>query len=140
MTQSDFLTPSGGAAELGPRRTPDPVEAWGLVQVDGAVILTGAGATAEAAMAAARTVFAGRALAIPEAAEVRAGGVMDQVVNRPSPEEALGVHTDGFGYGDFYPDGVTTSNYIWSYGTATPGVYQQLSTRNGGEVLSADQY
>lgn len=104
MTQSDFLTPSGGAAELGPRRTPDPVEAWGLVQVDGAVILTGAGATAEAAMAAARTVFAGRALAIPEAAEVRAGGVMDQVVNRPSPEEALGVHTDGFGYGDFYPD------------------------------------
>ena len=43
-------------------------------------------------------------------------------------------------YGDFYPDGVTSSNYVWSYGTATLGIYQKLSTRNGGEVISADAY
>jgi prepilin-type N-terminal cleavage/methylation domain-containing protein/prepilin-type processing-associated H-X9-DG protein len=43
-------------------------------------------------------------------------------------------------YGDFYPDGTTVASYIWSYGTAVPGIYQKLSTRNGGEVLSADQY
>jgi prepilin-type N-terminal cleavage/methylation domain-containing protein/prepilin-type processing-associated H-X9-DG protein len=43
-------------------------------------------------------------------------------------------------YGDIYPDGVYSMNYIWYYGTAKLGVYQQLSTRNGGEVLSSDQY
>ncbi len=43
-------------------------------------------------------------------------------------------------YGDFYPDGVTTSKYIWYFGTAVPGIYQRLSTRNGGEILGADQY
>jgi len=43
-------------------------------------------------------------------------------------------------YKDYYPDGVTSSNYIWSYGTAVLGVYQKLSTRNGGEVLSSDSY
>ncbi len=43
-------------------------------------------------------------------------------------------------YGDNYPDGTVISNYIWSYGTAIPGVYQQLSTRAGGEVISSDSY
>ncbi len=49
-------------------------------------------------------------------------------------------------YGDYYPDGVIAGSgssnppYVWQYGTAVPGVYQMLSTRNGGEVLSADQY
>jgi prepilin-type N-terminal cleavage/methylation domain-containing protein/prepilin-type processing-associated H-X9-DG protein len=48
--------------------------------------------------------------------------------------------TNTSSYGDYYPNGVTTANYVWSYGTAMPGIYQKLSTRNGGEVLSADQY
>jgi prepilin-type N-terminal cleavage/methylation domain-containing protein/prepilin-type processing-associated H-X9-DG protein len=43
-------------------------------------------------------------------------------------------------YGDYYPDGTTSASYVWSYGTAALGVYQKLSTRNGGEVLSADQF
>jgi prepilin-type processing-associated H-X9-DG protein len=43
-------------------------------------------------------------------------------------------------YGDFYPDGTSSANYVWTYGTANVGVYQKLSTRNGGEVLSSDQY
>jgi prepilin-type processing-associated H-X9-DG protein len=43
-------------------------------------------------------------------------------------------------FGDFYPDGTSSASFIWTYGTANVGVYQKLSTRNGGEVLSSDQY
>jgi prepilin-type N-terminal cleavage/methylation domain-containing protein/prepilin-type processing-associated H-X9-DG protein len=43
-------------------------------------------------------------------------------------------------YGDYYPDGVTTANYIWSFGTAQLGIWQKLSTRAGGEVVSSDSY
>jgi alpha-ketoglutarate-dependent taurine dioxygenase len=91
-------------AGIVPTRTAEPAEARRLVESDGAVILTGAGLTADDAVAAARAIFASRVLAIPPAAEVRSGGVMDQVVRRVGPEEALGVHTDGFSYGDHYPD------------------------------------
>ncbi len=30
--------------------------------------------------------------------------------------------------------------YVWTQGTAQPGVYQALSSRSGGEVISADQF
>jgi gamma-butyrobetaine dioxygenase len=97
--------PRPATAGFTPSRTTDPAEALRRVQTDGAVILTGAGRTGEEAVAAARTVFAHRVLAVPEAAEVRSGGVMDLVAaRRPGPDEALGAHTDGFGYGDAYPD------------------------------------
>jgi len=45
-------------------------------------------------------------------------------------------------YGDSLPDGTTvdSTGYIYSLGTATLGVYQKLSTRNVGEVISADSY
>ena len=39
------------------------------------------------------------------------------------------------------PVGVTYTNYIFSAATGTQfGVYQALSTRAGGEIISADQY
>ena len=39
------------------------------------------------------------------------------------------------------PVGVTYSNFVYTINAgATLGVYQQLSTRNGGEVISADSY
>ena len=39
------------------------------------------------------------------------------------------------------PVGVTYANYVYTINPgATLGVYQQLSTRNGGEVISADTY
>ncbi len=40
------------------------------------------------------------------------------------------------------PTGVTDTSGVYSLNTATIqfGVYQKLSTRNGGEVISADQY
>ncbi len=34
----------------------------------------------------------------------------------------------------------STSCFTWSQGTAVPGVYQALSSRNGGEVISADSF
>jgi prepilin-type N-terminal cleavage/methylation domain-containing protein/prepilin-type processing-associated H-X9-DG protein len=41
----------------------------------------------------------------------------------------------------YTPIGVTDTNGVFSLAPGTRmGVYQQLSTRNGGEVLSADQY
>jgi prepilin-type N-terminal cleavage/methylation domain-containing protein/prepilin-type processing-associated H-X9-DG protein len=45
--------------------------------------------------------------------------------------------------GDGYPVGVTpfiAPCDTWSLGTAKPSVYQALSTRNGGEVVSSDSY
>jgi prepilin-type N-terminal cleavage/methylation domain-containing protein/prepilin-type processing-associated H-X9-DG protein len=40
------------------------------------------------------------------------------------------------------PPGITEANGIYSINPATivPGVYQKLSTRNGGEIVSADQF
>jgi prepilin-type N-terminal cleavage/methylation domain-containing protein/prepilin-type processing-associated H-X9-DG protein len=41
----------------------------------------------------------------------------------------------------FLPVGVTYSNFVYTINAgATLGVFQQLSTRNGGEVISADTY
>ena len=41
----------------------------------------------------------------------------------------------------YLPVGVTYASFVYSIGpTAQPGVYQKLSTRGGGEVVSADQY
>lgn len=45
-------------------------------------------------------------------------------------------------YGDSVPDNISfdAKNVIWTNNGATFGVYQALSTRNGGEVISADAY
>jgi prepilin-type N-terminal cleavage/methylation domain-containing protein/prepilin-type processing-associated H-X9-DG protein len=45
-------------------------------------------------------------------------------------------------YGVSLPVGVTYTNYIFSAtpGTTKQGIYQSLSTRAGGEVVSSDQY
>lgn len=48
-------------------------------------------------------------------------------------------------YGDAIPDGTTynASTIIWGANATSPyrfGVYQALSTRNGGEVISSDSY
>ncbi len=45
-------------------------------------------------------------------------------------------------YGDSAPDGISfdSTNWLFVNNSAVLGVYQQLSTRNGAEVISADQY
>ena len=42
-------------------------------------------------------------------------------------------------YGDSAPDGIAfdSKNWLFTNNGAILGVYQQLSTRNGGEVISA---
>jgi gamma-butyrobetaine dioxygenase len=87
-----------------PVRTDDPAEAREHLARDGAVVVTARGVSAEDAVRAAHEVFAGRVLAIPEAAEVRSGAVNDRTARRIGKEEALPAHTDGFAYGDSYPD------------------------------------
>ena len=42
--------------------------------------------------------------------------------------------------GNAIPDGSTYANFVYSFGAAQLGVYQQLSTRAGGEVISSDSY
>ena len=44
--------------------------------------------------------------------------------------------------GNSYPAGSTwnSSCFIWNSGTAQPGVYQALSSRSSGEVISSDTY
>ncbi|MDA8034039.1 MAG: TauD/TfdA family dioxygenase [Actinomycetota bacterium] len=102
-----------------PPRSDDVDEVAALVARHGAAVLTGcatgpadagpadagpADAGPADAVAAAEAIFAGHVLAVPEAAEVRSGGVRDQAARRVGPDEALGGHTDGFAYGDHYPD------------------------------------
>ena len=45
-------------------------------------------------------------------------------------------------YGDSSPDGIAfdSTNWLFTNNGALLGVYQQLSTRNGGEVISSDTY
>ena len=40
----------------------------------------------------------------------------------------------------YHPAGSSYANFIFTQGNAVPGVYQALSTRNGGEVISADGF
>ncbi len=42
----------------------------------------------------------------------------------------------------YIPAGSTFNStcYVWTQRTAQPGVYQALWSRNGGEVISADQF
>ena len=49
-------------------------------------------------------------------------------------------NTNNIQGGNILPDGATYQNYVYSFGTAQLGVYQQLSTRAGGEVVSSDSY
>ena len=47
-------------------------------------------------------------------------------------------------YGDSAPDGIAfdSNNWLFTFTGNGPilGVYQQLSTRNGGEIINSDQY
>lgn len=87
-----------------PERTDDPAEARRLLRRNGAAVLSGCGTTASQAPAVATAVFGAEVLQVPEAAEVRDGGVGD--TNRAGIDHtvALNAHTDGFAYGDLYPD------------------------------------
>ena len=81
-----------------PRRTADPAEAAALVERDGAAILTGWGTDEAAARGVAGALWGDRVLAIADPAAVIEGGEKDR--SSVGGDEILGLHTDGFGYGD----------------------------------------
>ncbi len=88
---------------INPETTADLVEAYELVRRDGAVCFVDVGVNGEDAVELARSIFAGRVRSIPEAARVFVGGEMDRY-DQPDHKEPLKPHTDGFAYGDLYPD------------------------------------
>jgi gamma-butyrobetaine dioxygenase len=94
-----------------PARTADPAEARRIVERDGCVILTGLPTDDDAAPAAMRAVFGERVARLPEPARVFVGGEGDRPRSEVDPTLAdaestttLEAHTDGFAYGDAYPD------------------------------------
>jgi gamma-butyrobetaine dioxygenase len=94
----------GASIAVFPERTPDTTEAAALIERDGAVILTGCGTTDVDAVAVARAIWGETLLAAGDPAAVREGGEGDQL-SAPR-EQFLGLHADGFAYGDRAPDGV----------------------------------
>lgn len=100
----DDLVASLAAANVTPERTDDPDRVLDLVARDGVAIVSGVGPGAAAAVQLAHRVFADRASAVPEAALVREGGVMDRRPAGLDHSVRSNAHTDGYSYGDHYPD------------------------------------
>ena len=75
-----------------------------LLKRDGAAVIEGPECGEEATRALARQIFAEQTLAIPDAARVFEGGEFDHARVQASNNKATPAHTDGFAYGDRYPD------------------------------------
>ena len=87
-----------------PLRTADPAEARRLYERDGCVVLMGLGTDASVTTAVARRVFGHLVREAPPAAEVRIGGDKDRKPADIDQTTPIPPHTDGFSYGDCYPD------------------------------------
>ncbi len=107
-----YLSGVFNAAEFGlvPPRTGDPGEAFAILRSAGAVILTDSGASRDDARAVAERVLAPLSPIIPDPAPIKeGGGNRDRSYPTARPDEHWTVpfqsgHTDGFAYGDRYPD------------------------------------
>ncbi len=109
---------------LVPVVTTEPGEVRRIVERDGAAVLAGWGTSADDAVAAAHAIFGAAVLRAPDPSLVRAGGERDRrlpMIDHTTPLEA---HTDGFAYGDAYPD-----YFLLSCATASP---------HGGESFLGD--
>jgi len=93
---------------ISPESTSDSGEAYTLLRRDGAVRFSAVGAGSVDAEELAHRVFGNRVRAIPDAARVFVGGEMDRY-EQPDHQQPLKPHTDGFAYGDCYPDYVLLS-------------------------------
>jgi alpha-ketoglutarate-dependent taurine dioxygenase len=94
-----------------PRRVAAAGEAFDVVRRDGAVILTGCGLERTDAREVARRVLGSLAPVVPDPAPIKEGGgnADRSYEGLPGAEPGLVVpfqtgHTDGFAYGDRYPD------------------------------------
>ena len=88
----------------GPERADDPELARRLVERDGCAILTGVGTSPDDAVAIAHAVYGTSVLRAPDPSEVRAGGDRDRRLPTIDHTTPLLPHTDGFAYGELYPD------------------------------------
>lgn len=109
-----------------PFRSPDPDAVRAAVVADGVAVLTGWGIDAESAVDAGRALFGDEIVEIPSAAEVRSGGVNDRVAKPINETMPLPPHTDGFVYGDRYPD-----HFLLACACSSP---------EGGESIAVDGY
>jgi gamma-butyrobetaine dioxygenase len=126
---------------VSPTRTQDPAAARLLVERWGAAILTGWGTSAEDAVAAAHAVFGADVVEAPAPSEVRIGGDRDRRLPTIDNTTPLPAHTDGFAYGDRYPD-----YFLLSCAHSSPvggesflvdgeSVVSELAGRRGGRDL-----
>jgi alpha-ketoglutarate-dependent taurine dioxygenase len=93
-----------------PRRVADPAAAFALLRSEGAVILTDAGSSRDDARGIALNVLGSLAPVVPDPAPIKdGGGNADRRYESMPGLDAFVVpfqsgHTDGFAYGDAYPD------------------------------------
>jgi len=115
-----------------PRRVADADEAFRLLRAEGAVILTDSGSSREDARGVAARVLRTLAPVIPDPAPIKeGGGNADREYKTMPGVDAYRVpfqtgHTDGFAYGDAYPD------YIFLLCVRPASA--------GGESLAVDTY
>ena len=99
-----------GKTSFVPRRVAEPGDAFTQLRADGAVILTNSGSSREDARGIGARVLASLAPVIPDPAPIKeGGGNADRRYESMPGLDAFVVpfqsgHTDGFAYGDAYPD------------------------------------
>ncbi len=122
-----------GVTNFIPRRVDDAAEAFAILRSEGAVILTNSGASRDDARGVAERVLGSLSPVIPDPAPIKeGGGNADRNYRGAMPGvDAFTVpfqsgHTDGFAYGDAYPD------YIF--------LLCVRPAASGGESLVVDTY
>lgn len=89
---------------LHPAVATSPQHARALVEAQGAAIVPGIGPSEQDARNLAYDLLGSKVLAVPPAARVFDGGELDNRAPGLDHTAPLPPHTDGFGYGDQYPD------------------------------------
>lgn len=104
-----YKVPSPQEFAMQPAITSDPTTALRHLEESGAVIMGDVGPDERDARAAATALFGKRIQALPEAARVFDGGEGDVKLNDGDHTQPMLAHTDGFGYGDCFPDYIALS-------------------------------
>lgn len=109
-----------------PRRTEDPEEVFALVREDGAAILSSLRADEQTASRLPSLVFGSALREVADVAQVLETGAPTKRPSALDRTVRLDAHTDGFSYGDAYPD------HFFLLCAAT--------THEGGESFLVDGY
>ena len=102
--------PTANSGVFEPQVISDIAQALPILREEGAVRIRHAKHDeADHALSVAKRVFGSTLRALPEPARVLEGGEKDRRQLRKSHNDAQPVHTDGFAYGDLYPDYIQLS-------------------------------